>query len=113
MMMSIDGRIVVDGWPLSPEERREYEQIHAWYDANAWFVGGGINGSMPRAGLIDEFSVLVAPVADGRVGTASLLDVVGEDATPTRLQLEHVERRTGDVLWLRYRVEREASRTSE
>jgi riboflavin biosynthesis pyrimidine reductase len=67
--------------------------------------GGGINGSFLRAGLIDEVSLLVAPVGDGRVGTASLFDVVGADATPYRLALEHVERRADDVLWLRYRVE--------
>ncbi len=68
--------------------------------------GGGINGSFLRAGLIDEVSLLVAPVADGRVGTPALFDVT-EDAMPHRLALEAVERRDGDVLWLRYRVERE------
>jgi riboflavin biosynthesis pyrimidine reductase len=65
--------------------------------------GGGINGSMLRAGLVDEVSLLVAPVADGRVRTAALFDV-GEEATPRRLALEGVERRAGDMLWLRYRV---------
>jgi len=65
--------------------------------------GGGINGSMLRAGLVDEVSLLVAPLADGRVGTASLFDV-GGDATPVRLALQSVERRAGDMLWLRYRV---------
>ncbi len=219
MMMSIDGRIVVDAWPLAADERREYEQVHAWYDADAWMVGrvtmerhfaagvrsngeiadqlaegaredwvapgdhdsfaialdplgklrwesgdiegdhlivvlsnrvsnaylaslraagvsyvlagapdvdlalaveklgaqfgvrtlmleggGGINGSMLAAGLVDEISVLVAPVTDGRVGTATLFDIAGASAEPRRLALEHVERRTGDVLWLRYRV---------
>jgi len=67
--------------------------------------GGGINGSLLSAGLIDEVSVLVAPVADGRVGTAALFDVEGQDVTPRRLALEAVERRADDVLWLRYRVE--------
>ena len=67
--------------------------------------GGGINGSLLSAGLIDEVSVLVAPVADGRVGTAALFDVEGENVTPRRLALEAVERRADDVLWLRYRVE--------
>lgn len=66
--------------------------------------GGGINGSMLRAGLVDEASLLVAPVVDGRVGTAALFDVAGE-ATPRRLTLASVERAAGDVLWLRYRVE--------
>lgn len=66
--------------------------------------GGGINGSMLRAGLVDEVSLLVAPVADGRVGTATLFDVAGGGAAPVRLALDAVERRAGDLLWLRYRV---------
>jgi 2,5-diamino-6-(ribosylamino)-4(3H)-pyrimidinone 5'-phosphate reductase len=66
--------------------------------------GGGINGSFLRAGLVDELSLLVAPVADGRIGTPALFDIEG-DVTPRRLVLEAVERRAGDVLWLRYRVE--------
>ena len=67
--------------------------------------GGRINGGMRRAGLIDEVSLLVAPVADGRIGTPALFDVDGDDVVPCRLALESVERRAGDVLWLRYRVE--------
>ena len=39
MMTSIDGRIVTDGWPLSPEGRRQYEQIHAGYDPDGWLCG--------------------------------------------------------------------------
>ena len=65
--------------------------------------GGRINGGFLRAGLIDEVSLLVAPVADGRMGTAALFDVDGEGAAPRRLALQAVERRTDDVLWLRYR----------
>ena len=48
-------------------------------------------------------SLLVAPVVDGGVGTAALFDVVGE-AMPHRLTLQSVERRAGDMLWLRYRL---------
>jgi riboflavin biosynthesis pyrimidine reductase len=71
--------------------------------------GGGINGAMLRAGLIDEVSVLIAPVADGRVATPALIDVDGDEVTPRRLLLDEVERREGDLLWLRYRVERSTS----
>ena len=67
--------------------------------------GGGINGSFLRDGLIDEVSLLVAPVADGRIGTPALFDVSAERAAPRRLALEGVEQRVGGVLWLRYRVE--------
>jgi len=219
MLSSLDGRIVTEGWPLSPEGRKEYELIHATYEPDGWLCGrvtmqlhfasgvrvanevareysgvprddfvapgehesfafvvdshgklrwesneidgdhivaifnehvsdeylatlrkigvsyilagskevdlplaldrigerfgvrtlmleggGGINGSMLRSGLIDEVSVLVAPVVDGRVGTASLFDVEGTSMSPRRLALESVEQRADDVLWLRYRV---------
>jgi 2,5-diamino-6-(ribosylamino)-4(3H)-pyrimidinone 5'-phosphate reductase len=220
MMASVDGRIATGGWPLTAEGRKQYELVHASYDADGWICGrvtmepfakrvrseaevarehagrapredylapgehdsfafaidpsgrlawesndidgdhvvailservsdeylallrepgvsyllagardvdlavaldkigarfgvrtlmleggGRINGGMLRAGLIDEVSLLVAPVADGRVGTPALFDVDGDDVTPHRLALETVERRADDVLWLRYRVE--------
>ena len=60
---------------------------------------------MLAAGLIDEVSVLVAPVVDGRVGTPALFDLDGDGAAPCRLVLERVEQRSDGVLWLRYRVE--------
>jgi riboflavin biosynthesis pyrimidine reductase len=220
MMTTVDGRIVVDRWPLAPEGRREYERVHASYDPDGWICGrvtmepfagglrpedevarehaggapredwiapgehdsfafaidargrlawesgdidgdhvvailservsdeyfaflrergvsyllagaedvdlplamekiaarfgvrtllleggGKINGGMLRAGLIDEVSLLLVPVADGRMGMAALFDDDAEDAAPRRLALESVERRADDVLWLRYRVE--------
>lgn len=67
--------------------------------------GGRINGGMLRGGLIDEVSVLVAPVVDGRMGTPALFDVDGAEGARARLALQAVERRADDVLWLRYRVE--------
>ena len=66
--------------------------------------GGRINGGMLRAGLIDEVSLLLAPVADARAGMAALFDGGDRDATPRRLALDGVERRDDDVVWLRYRV---------
>jgi riboflavin biosynthesis pyrimidine reductase len=220
MLASVDGRIVTEGWPLSTEGRRQYEQVHAAYDADGWLCGrvtmeqhfaagvrpddevarehrgaprndfiapgrhdsfafvvdrrgklrwesgdvhgdhlvailtervsddylaelrdrgvsymiagakdvdlpraldemgarlgvrtlmleggGGINGTMLRAGLVDELSLLVAPVVDGQVGHPSLFDVHGDAFAPRRLALQQVERRADDMLWLRYRVE--------
>jgi len=83
------------------------EKIHARFGVRTLMLEGGgkINGAMLRAGLIDEVSVLVAPVADGREGTPALFDVETRAATPRRLALETVERRGDDMLWLRYRVE--------
>jgi riboflavin biosynthesis pyrimidine reductase len=66
--------------------------------------GGKINGGMLRAGLVDEVSVLLAPVVDGRMGTPAVFDFTDE-APRHRLALDAVERRADDVLWLRYRVE--------
>ena len=220
MLASVDGRIVTGGWPLSPEGRGQYEEVHESYEPDGWICGrvtmeehfaqsvrpevevakehdgpprddflapgehdsfafavdasgrlewdsndidgdhvvailservsddylaflrergvsyllagarevdlplalekiadrfgvrtlmleggGKINGGMLRAGLIDEVSLLVAPIADGRMGTPALFDVDYDDATPYRLSLESVARRAGDVLWVRYRVE--------
>jgi 2,5-diamino-6-(ribosylamino)-4(3H)-pyrimidinone 5'-phosphate reductase len=220
MLASVDGRIVAGGWPLSVEERRQYEQVHATYGPGGWLCGrvtmepfagalrpetaiarehaggrsredftapgdvdsfafaldpsgrlawatsdidgdhvvailtervsddylaflrergvsyilagakdvdlalaldkigarfgvrtlmleggGRINGAMLAAGLIDEVSLLVAPVADGRMGMAALFDLEGDTAKPQRLVLEAVERRTENIVWLRYRVE--------
>lgn len=39
MATSIDGRIVTDRWPDSAAVRREYEQIHNSYEADAWMCG--------------------------------------------------------------------------
>jgi riboflavin biosynthesis pyrimidine reductase len=220
MMASVDGRIVVDRWPVSAEGRRQYELVHAAYEPDGWICGrvtmepfaghlrsdaevarehgggapredfrapgeydsfafaidasgrlawessdidgdhvvsvlsecvpdeylaflrergvsyllagarevdlplalekigarfgvrtllleggGRINGGMLRAGLIDEVSLLVAPVADGRMGTPALFDLDDADVAPQRLALESAERRADDFLWLRYRVE--------
>ncbi|MBV8520292.1 MAG: RibD family protein [Acidobacteria bacterium] len=67
--------------------------------------GGKINGSFLAANLIDELSVLVAPVADGSIGTPALFDA--EDGTPPRhLRLIAMEKRPGDIVWLRYKVRR-------
>jgi 2,5-diamino-6-(ribosylamino)-4(3H)-pyrimidinone 5'-phosphate reductase len=220
MATSVDGRIVVDGWPSAAEMRREYEQVHASYDAEGWMCGritmepfaggvrsdaevarvhrgdgaredfiapgaqksfafaidpsgrlawesndiegdhvvaivservsdeylkmlraravsyliagrrdldlslalekigtllgvrtlmleggGKINGAMLRAGLIDDVSVIVAPVADGRMGAPTLFDVEADEVTPVGLVLEDVQKRGNGMLWLRYRVD--------
>jgi len=222
MQTSLDGRIVTEGWPLTAEERKQYEQVHATYEPDGWFCGrvtmeqhfadgvrsasavakqydgppredfvapgdhdsfafavdphgklvwesgeidgdhivailserasdeylstlrmngvsyllagtgdeidlplalrkigerfpvrtlmleggGGINGSMLRAGLVDEVSVILAPVVDGRVGTPALFDVDAGVDKPWRLEINGVDRRGDGMLWLRYRVAR-------
>lgn len=66
--------------------------------------GGKINGSFLAANLIDELSILVAPVADGSIGMPSLFDVDDRKMPARRLDLLSIEKRAGDIVWLRYKV---------
>lgn len=71
--------------------------------------GGRINGSLLKAGLVDELSLLLAPAVDGLAGGPALFDYDGDagDETPKglRLSLAASQPREGGVMWLRYRVE--------
>jgi len=67
--------------------------------------GGKINGSFLDAHLIDELSILVGPVADGSIGTPALFDASGKSPA-RRLKLISMEKRAGDMVWLRYKVRR-------
>jgi len=68
--------------------------------------GGKINGAFLAADLVDELSLLVAPVADGSIGSPSLFDA-GEGRGPARhLELVSAETLAGDLVWLRYRTKR-------
>ncbi len=72
--------------------------------------GGRINGSLLKAGLVDELSLLLAPAVDGLTGGAALFDYDGapDDATAKSLRLGLVssQPREGGVMWLRYRIDR-------
>lgn len=68
--------------------------------------GGKINGSFLAANLINELSILVGPVADGSIGTPSLFDVEDGRAPARKLKLISMEKRAGDIVWLRYKVRR-------
>ncbi|WP_434390579.1 RibD family protein [Melittangium boletus] len=68
--------------------------------------GGKINGAFLAADLIDELSVLLAPVADGAVGTPSLFDAKEGRGPARHLKLVALEKRKGDLVWLRYKVKR-------
>ena len=66
--------------------------------------GGKINGSFLAANLIDELSILIAPIADGSIGTPTLFDVADRRAPARKLKLLSVEKRSGGIVWLRYNV---------
>jgi riboflavin biosynthesis pyrimidine reductase len=68
--------------------------------------GGKINGSMLQAGLIDEISLLLAPIADGAQGTPTPFDPLEQavgSSPAVRLTLQAVEQRSDGIVWLRYR----------
>ena len=66
--------------------------------------GGKINGSFLAADLIDEMSVLIAPIADGTVGAPALVDVESGPGPRRKLRLTAVEVLVGDIVWLRYKL---------
>ncbi|MFB6724079.1 RibD family protein [Kribbella sp. NPDC056345] len=69
-------------------------------------AGGGLNGALLRAGLIDELYVTLAPALIGGLGTPSIMDgpplARGESAT--RLQLLSVNTDTSGSVRLHYAV---------
>ena len=70
--------------------------------------GGHVNGSFLEANLIDEFSLVLMPFADGTHGASTIFEVDSKDPKrkATRFKLQSVKRWTKDVLWLRYKVVR-------
>jgi riboflavin biosynthesis pyrimidine reductase len=62
--------------------------------------GGGINGAFLSAGLIDEVSLIIIPVADGQAGAPTTFDQTAGNARALRLR--SVERLDGDALHVRY-----------
>lgn len=69
--------------------------------------GGYINWSFLQAGLVDELSLVIAPVADGENETVTLFEKSSylPDHPPVEFSLHAVEKGKGNSVWLRYRVE--------
>nr|WP_235998244.1 dihydrofolate reductase family protein [Hymenobacter sp. BT559] len=66
--------------------------------------GGHINGSLLKAGLIDELSLLHIPVIDGAAASAAVFEQSDAPGPAPHLRLLTVEQRPNDVVWLRYEV---------
>ncbi|MDH7795094.1 MULTISPECIES: RibD family protein [unclassified Beijerinckia] len=64
--------------------------------------GGAINGSFLSAGLIDEISLIVVPLADGLAGLPTTFDRTS--GKPRLLQFQSVEQLEHDLVHLRYTV---------
>jgi riboflavin biosynthesis pyrimidine reductase len=67
--------------------------------------GGHLNGSLLNAGLIDELSLLLLPIADGTPRSPTTFEVSDylTKGPATRLHLSEVQRLENDVVWLKYR----------
>ena len=71
--------------------------------------GGKVNGSFLKAVLIDEFSLVLAPLADGTIGTPQVFDVeegYGKRKA-THFKLLSVKKIFDDFLWVRYETVRD------
>jgi riboflavin biosynthesis pyrimidine reductase len=69
--------------------------------------GGGANGALLRAGLVDELSLVVCPVIDGSSGAPSVFNSGDVDLGPAPIEsmtLASHEVLEGGVVWLRYRL---------
>jgi riboflavin biosynthesis pyrimidine reductase len=68
--------------------------------------GGTFNGAMLRAGLVDEISQVVVPVADGGRGIPTMFDIPGDPPRRAAAALRMKSQRMlpGGVSWVRYRV---------
>jgi riboflavin biosynthesis pyrimidine reductase len=68
--------------------------------------GGGVNGSFLKAGLIDELRLLLAPVADGTIGTPTVFDAetgyTGRHGL--RFKLRSIKHLDKDFLLLKYKA---------
>lgn len=67
--------------------------------------GGTINGSLLAVGLVDEFSVVIAPALDGEAGADGIVAFEGGLKGKARLSLASVERLDQGASHLRYHVE--------
>ncbi|MCB2411085.1 RibD family protein [Hymenobacter lucidus] len=66
--------------------------------------GGHLNGSLLKAGLLDEVSLLQYPVVDGAGSSAAVFEQGEQPGPPFALELRQVEQLAGGLVWLRYDV---------
>ena len=67
--------------------------------------GSHVSGAFVNAGLVDEVSVLILPLVDGRSAHPSSFEVAMDKwQAPAYLKLTSVKEMENDAIWLRYRV---------
>ena len=69
-------------------------------------AGGGLNGALLRAGLVDELHVITVPALTGGLGTASVADgpPLAVGSAPVRLRTIDVQVGAHGSIWTHYEV---------
>jgi len=84
------------------------EKLKTLFEIETLMLSGGgfINWSFLQAGLVDELSLVLAPLADGENNTVTLFEKSDflPPSAPVEFALKTVERGKGDSIWLRYAV---------
>lgn len=75
------------------------------------FGGGFVNWSFLSAGLIDELSLVVAPVADGENNTMTLFEKSDYSPahSPVEFTLQNVDMLNDGSVWLLYTIKNKAT----
>ena len=78
--------------------------------------GGGLtNWSFVQENLVDELSLVIAPVADGGRESATIFEKADflPNRTPAAFTLKAAEQINGDTLWLRYSADQKYVKINE
>ena len=82
------------------------KKLHSLFGIERLMVAGGgvMNWSFLSAGLLDEISLVIAPVADGSTTAVSIFEQAPflKSHSPVGLALKESKVLDGDTLWLRY-----------
>ncbi|MHC5375319.1 dihydrofolate reductase family protein [Enterococcus sp. LJL120] len=85
------------------------DKLQQYFALDSVMLGGGglLNWSFIEAGVCDEVSLVVAPVADGASDSPSVFESGNlSDNQAVAFSLEQVEKQTDGSLWLRYLVKK-------
>lgn len=87
------------------------EKLYELFGITTLMVSGGgyINGSFLNEGLIDELSLVIAPVTDSEPDTVTLFERADylPKKTPVEFSLISVEKLENDGVWLRYNIKKQ------
>ncbi len=90
------------------DPRESLETLNGRFGVNRIRVdsGGILTGVLLRAGLVDEFSVLLDPCLVGGTTPASIFNARDLSSAEgiIRLKLIHIEQLKDDIVWLKYDI---------